>query len=787
MSQLGEKQGTRIQVPFVVLLLLCASLHSGRAASSEGGEVVSWGGGLGPQAQTLDLGEATAIAGGGAHSLAIRADGTVVAWGNNNYGQTNVPAELSNVVAIAAGHSHSLALRADGSVTAWGQNTYGQTDPPPGIAGSLDVAAGREFSLVLLTNKSVVAWGRNDFGQTNLPPDLNNVGSIAAREAHGLALLANGTVVGWGRNDSGQASPPAGLSNAVAIAAGSAHSLALLADGTVSAWGAIVDANGIRGPPSPPIGLSNVVAIAAAAGYSLALRSDGTIVGWGYNSQGQTSVPLWLTNNFAIGANNSRALALTRGPVIAQPPYRAIAVRDSTVRFDSLISGTTPLIRQWLFNGNPIDGATNASLILPQVPMSAAGNYAVRASNAFGVVTSSVAPLRVYRPSGAVIGWGANDYQQATAPVGLSNVVSVACGLTLSLALQGDGTVVGWGNPWPGVNIVPPGLSNVVEIAMGQWHAVALKRDGTVSTWGRPWEAQLNVPTGLSDVSAIAAGLFHTLALKSDGTIVGWGAQGWDQYQYDFGQSNAPGEVNDFVGISTDYDHSLGVRANGTVVAWGNSMMTNVPPEITNIQAVAACNSGMALRSDGAVLSWRPHFPYDTASILLRDTTAIVALADTALALKRDGTVIALKPYGPAPVIRTLTNAWAIAVDSHHGLAVTDWPVILTEPNGVTVPPGGSAAFAVKAAGNPPLQYQWQFNGIDIQDATNSALTLSNRLYSDAGQVTVVVRNDAGAVRSAGAGLEVYGSPVILREPESQTVLSGGTATFTVIADGYHL
>ena len=66
------------------------------------------------------LGNVVAVAAGGGDSMALRADGTVVVWGNNTYGQTNVPPGLSNVVAIAAGFYHCLALRNDGTVVAWG-------------------------------------------------------------------------------------------------------------------------------------------------------------------------------------------------------------------------------------------------------------------------------------------------------------------------------------------------------------------------------------------------------------------------------------------------------------------------------------------------------------------------------------------------------------------------------------------------------------------------------------------------------------------------------------------
>jgi hypothetical protein len=56
------------------------------------------------------LSGATAIAAGAFHSLALKQDGTVVAWGDNGYGQSTVPAGLSGVTAIAAGYDHSWAV-----------------------------------------------------------------------------------------------------------------------------------------------------------------------------------------------------------------------------------------------------------------------------------------------------------------------------------------------------------------------------------------------------------------------------------------------------------------------------------------------------------------------------------------------------------------------------------------------------------------------------------------------------------------------------------------------------
>ena len=133
-----------------------------------------------------------------------QASGTVVGWGNNDFGQLDIPASLSGVMAISAGTLHSLALKADGTVVGWGDNSEGQATPPAGLTGVTAISAGGGFDLL---------------------------------DGHSLALKSDGTVVGWGDNSEGQATPPAGLSGVVAISAGIEHSLALKSDGTVVGWG----------------------------------------------------------------------------------------------------------------------------------------------------------------------------------------------------------------------------------------------------------------------------------------------------------------------------------------------------------------------------------------------------------------------------------------------------------------------------------------------------------------------------------------------------------------------
>jgi alpha-tubulin suppressor-like RCC1 family protein len=81
------------------------------------------------------LGGVVAITAGRDHSVALKKDGTVVAWGQNDAGQTNVPAGLSHVTAISAGNAHTLALKSDGTVVAWGSDSQGQCDVPAGLTG----------------------------------------------------------------------------------------------------------------------------------------------------------------------------------------------------------------------------------------------------------------------------------------------------------------------------------------------------------------------------------------------------------------------------------------------------------------------------------------------------------------------------------------------------------------------------------------------------------------------------------------------------------------------------
>ena len=300
------------------------------------GRVVVWGDNhYGQRDVPVGLSNVVAVTAGYAFTVALKTEGAVVAWGENDVGQCDVPAGLSNVVAVSAGYHRTVALKADGTVIAWGYNGGGLV--PSGLSGVVSIAAGYGHTLALKADGSMVAWGGNMFGESTLPLDLGKVVAVAAAGVHSLALTANGTVMAWGDNESGQCDVPATLSNVVAVTAGEYFSAALKSDGTVVIWGSDWGGGSSLGVPS---GLSGVTAIAGGKkGHIVALKAEGTVVAWGDNDSGQCDVPEWLFNVAAIAAGQMHTVALVRQDVepaalSVSPHEQAVAAAAGVVRFN---------------------------------------------------------------------------------------------------------------------------------------------------------------------------------------------------------------------------------------------------------------------------------------------------------------------------------------------------------------------------------------------------------------------------------------------------------------------
>jgi alpha-tubulin suppressor-like RCC1 family protein len=255
------------------------------------------------------------IAGGGNHTLALRSDGQVLSWGNNDYGQLGdgttinqaIPVKVqakNDIVAVAAGYYHSLALKSDGTVLSWGFPNGGIPVVVNGASKTIAISAGFAHSMALQSDGTVLSWGYNFYGQVGdgttvdqpnpvIVVGAKNIVSIAAGGLHSLALKSDGTVLSWGYNGTGQLGDGtitdqnipvtvAKTDNVISIAAGTYHNLAIKSDGTLVSWG---DNGSLM--PVPVGGASNIIAIAAGYTDYFALKSDGTMLSWGYNAFGQ--------------------------------------------------------------------------------------------------------------------------------------------------------------------------------------------------------------------------------------------------------------------------------------------------------------------------------------------------------------------------------------------------------------------------------------------------------------------------------------------------------------------
>lgn len=281
------------------------------------------------------------ISAGVAHSVGIRTGGTLWTWGRNNSGQLgdgtsvgsrSTPTQIgtaSDWQYISCGASHTIALKSNGTLWAWGANASGQlgngnysnSNVPVQIGSDTDwamISAGDEFSLALKTNGSLWGWGRNDNSQLgdgtivskNLPIQIGNQTNwehISAGATHCLAIKTNGTLYGWGVNSLGQLgngstaneTSPVKIGNDNdwdKVGASTIHSIAIKDDLSFWVWGGNNEGQlgmGTSGTGTNVTNPFNIVAlngcntISKGSQNTIIRKTDGTVWNWGANLVGQ--------------------------------------------------------------------------------------------------------------------------------------------------------------------------------------------------------------------------------------------------------------------------------------------------------------------------------------------------------------------------------------------------------------------------------------------------------------------------------------------------------------------
>jgi alpha-tubulin suppressor-like RCC1 family protein len=717
MKQIGPRILPLLSNTFPLMLFCLLS------ASPAAGQVLVWGDNLAGQTNApASATNVIALAAGDYHCLALRADGTVVAWGGNEFawGETNVPPDLTNVVSIAAGSTHSLALRRDGTVTLWGRIYTGVTNVSPDATNvaALALGPGAQHALVLRTDGSVVDWGNGGYDLTNIPPTVRQIVSVAAGSFFGLALRSDGTVVTWGNAPS----VPANATNITAIAAGWHDAAALCADGTVLAWGSV------SAPPQGSVGFTNVISLACPfnstmSGSILALRRNGTLVEWPNAPGGPQMIPKNATNIVAVAAGSYDALALIGSGPPVFPGFAINRTVDSgkNAYFQMTAVGALPLFYQWTCNGTNIPGATNTILVVTNVQPNQAGHdYAVTASNAFGTNTSGAmrlyeTPLEAYiQPQtvstvvdGAVtfaastIGQGPFGYQWQFDGTNIVDATNATLSLTnTQLADAGTYSVLvsnlfGVTTDFAGLTVSPTvttrepqsqtifpkgtvtlnlGLQAIIPVAY-QWQFDGTNIEGATSNSLTLANVDYNQGGIYSVIFTDAYETVTNSAAISVVPVAAWG---------DMNQSSVPPGLTNLIAIASGDFHALALKADGTITGWGNNVFgdATAPPGLTNVVAIAAGNNdSLALRNDGTVVAWGNN-SYGQTNMPpgLTNVVAVAAGSFHNLALKSDGIVISWggNAHGETNVPLDLTDVVAVAADQYTSMALKSDGTVVT-------------------------------------------------------------------------------------------------------------
>lgn len=585
-----------------------------------------------------------AVSGGqaGYHSLALKADGTVWAWGKNTEGQlgdgtlnnSNVPVQvtgLSNIIAIAGGEYHSLALKADGTVWAWGRNSNGQLGDSTttnssvpvqvmNLTGITDIKGGRYFSFALKNDSTVWSWGQNADGQ-----------------------LGDGTTT--------QRLTPVqvvGLTQVTAIAGSAFHCLALKADGSIRSWGRGVDGqlgDGLQTASSIPVqvlAINNAVEIVSGTNYSFALTASDSIYSWGRNIYGQlgndTSGNYFYSPVPTLGLCNTNANPATHK--IAAGWSHSLYLCDNGSAINAWGADTCGQLGNGVidFNPHPTPGQVN----------NIANVKSIRAGYQHCLAL---------KPDSTVWTWGSNVWGQLgdgtnitnTSPVqvtGLNQVIAISGGQAgyHSLALKSDGTVWTWGKNTEGqlgngtmnnsnIPVQVSNLSNIIAIAGGEYHSLALRADGTVWAWGRNSNGQLGDSTtinslvpvkvkNLSNVKDIRGGRYFSFALKNDSTVWSWGQNADGQLgDGTTTQRLTPVEVVGLTGVTAiagSAFHALALKSDGSIRAWGRGVdgqlgdglqtASSIPVQVLSInnavEIVSGTNYSFALTATDSIYAW---------------------------------------------------------------------------------------------------------------------------------------------------------------------------------------
>ncbi len=531
------------------------------------------------------------IATGLVHSVAIKNNGTLFSWGLNSSGQlgdntrddTAIPTQenthSTNWSTVTVGDYYTVALKTNGTLYAWGNNQFGQlgdnttdhksvpTQENTNASDWTSISAGWAHTLALKSDGTLWAWGLNSFGQLGI--GLYNATQLVPIQENTLSQK-------W-----------------EVISAGTYHSTAIKNNNTLWAWGSNYKyerGDGNNNSLYSPIQIGtdeDWFAIEGSQYNTISLKKDGTLWAWGYNSWGQLG-------------NSKIDSKYIPTKMDEQTTWKQVSVGKS----HTLALKNDNTLWAWGSNsyGQLGDNTTQRKFMPTQEHSHATDWVEISTGNGFSAGRKSDGSIWTWggNRKGQL---GQGDYAERIIPTpeitGGTNWIRMCTGDEHTVAIKSDGSIWAWGDNTFGqlgdasnTNRNTPveeasHTSNWIDVSCGEDFTVARIIDNTVWSWGKNSNGQLGDGTTTnrnfsvgevtgSQWESISAGYAHTLAIKTDGTLWGWGYDSFGQLGNGESTSSTSSPIQEsshalWAIASAGHRTSLAIRQDNTLWAFGSN------------------------------------------------------------------------------------------------------------------------------------------------------------------------------------------------------------------------